>query len=254
MNKKHLFTTLVASLLNVSVCHAYMQAMVSDYFFDDQGRIVKAVGFSGNTQIIKYDENNKPVSAIWYNTSGDQIYTDTFTNNEDGSFTRHQRDMNGVLISEFYYKPNSALWGPGTAYDHVDEYTNGQPKQTIVYSTNANGNIDHYYRYYPDGSYTGGHDDFYWTYDAQGNPISGYRGGKPSEVYTFSYDANGKLTAIYENGRLLGSVTHGYNYSEDEIQALGITFPAKKGKRIYTVEEAEKLSKPTGNKFMLRYK
>lgn len=256
MNKKLFFAVFTASVLNIYASHAYMQAMLSDYFFDDRGRIVKGVGFSGNTQIIKYDENNKPVSAIWYNTNGDQIYTDTFTHNEDGTFVRHQKDMNGVLVSEFYYKSNSALWGPGTAYDHVDEYTNGQPKQTIVYSTNSNGNIDHYYRYYPDGSYTGGHDDFYWTYDAQGNPISGYRGGNRSEVYTFAYDANGNLTGVWENGRPLGSVTHGYKYSDEERTALGVTASAGNhaAKRIYTVEEAEKLSKTTGNTIKLRYK
>jgi len=42
------------------------------------------------------------------------------------------------------------------------------------------------------------------------------------------------------------------NYISDGIIVASYSY--KKPKRIYTIEEATRLSKPTGNRFMIRYK
>ena len=60
-----------------------------------------------------------------------------------------------------------------------------------------------------------------------------------SNEKTYEYNANGSYQ-VYENGEFVGR----YNKSGSEIVS----------KKVYTVEEASKLSKETGNKIRLRYK
>ena len=72
----------------------------------------------------------------------------------------------------------------------------------------------------------------------------------PLSTTTETYDAQGKLLSstqrTYENGVLISENTTTYETNSQNKN--------KSKKRIYTTEEAEKVSKPSGNRFRIRYK
>ena len=82
--------------------------------------------------------------------------------------------------------------------------------------------------------------------------------------YSYSYADDGRVTVTDNEGNVLGTysdfsaaLTDMYGYApEMTLSASGNNSQSeqKAGRLIYTVQEAEKLSKPTGNRFRLRYK
>ena len=86
-----------------------------------------------------------------------------------------------------------------------------------------------------------------YEYDQYGNLISkkdGEGNVLESHEYSYEYDEYGNLVAIRNSD---GSLVQVRNYNDP-------MWKIRKGKKIYTVEEATLLSKETGNKFRIRYK
>lgn len=90
------------------------------------------------------------------------------------------------------------------------------------------------------------------SYDVE-HAFSSYLGLEPDyssysfqSLDSFVSSASGTQVASNENG--------GNGSSGQGNYVSGGGFESRLGKRIYTVEEAERVSKPTGNKIMLRYK
>ena len=193
-------------------------------------------------------ENNKSGNV-------EQNYTDKYVRNTDYIF-----DDGMIGTKETYFTTNNKN-GEMTENDFY--YNDGDMK--ISYTKYPSGTESLYF--YDNGEYIGtghmGKDGR--IADKKISTNTGYL----EEIYT--RDENGSIMSVLENtydknNNLLSSRTKTYNEdgSYDVASSDGkVTHYDKNGnqireprapKRIYTIEEAEKVSKKTGNTFRLRYK
>ena len=203
-----------------------------EYTYDSNGNQTSAIGYHDSEQSVKhewtYDENGRQTSSITY-------YYDNYIQSEGWVEKQtFEYDQNGNLINRKDY----------ISYNGVPSDT---PSGQTTYAYDQNGN-----KILEDNGFS----KYEWGYDEHGNQIwadfynspTAVNSGTPSShtEYSYDYDKYGNITAVYRNGVLQGSKHYDSAYLNK--QWLG------KRKLIYTVEEATKLSKPTGNTFKLRYK
>ncbi|HCU59317.1 MAG TPA: hypothetical protein DIC64_04980 [Alphaproteobacteria bacterium] len=152
---------------------------------------------------------------------------------------------NGILVSMKEYDG-----GCDHAFLPCERLTTENWKRTILseYELDAQGNVVAKWKNVPIGE---NHHECWEEcedYDDDDGCIGPYEQCEDWEeitgYYKEKYSADGEtLLAKYSSG---GDLIESYEVAENK--------PVRQVKRIYTVEEAEKVSKPTGNTFRLRYK
>lgn len=174
--------------------------VTTTYEYDKLNRLVKEVnGHSGNTIAYKFDARNniteKTVSGT-DNYTESYIYTsehtDKYMSNRIIEVTK--KSGNTVLGRTYYYqKPN------GNTYKKIVTNEYGEPSEITDYTYNS------------------------WNLMES---ASVQKGHTKTDV-TFKYDAtnrrNGKITKVYENGRLTDSRTTEYIWYGDKVQYEEVT-------------------------------
>ncbi|MBR2299678.1 MAG: hypothetical protein IJ870_03790 [Alphaproteobacteria bacterium] len=206
----------------------------SGFTYDDNGALLSYANGSNITSVT-YDDNGGYSGSI-------KSY------NEDGSL-RNERIYN-LSVDPNYELSDGRI---GTLRTLME---NGTRERLTVYNE--------------DGSILMGTGQR--VYDGHGNITNDYfniipEGGISTTIknmrYSYTYDDNGNILTCIETDQLSGQIiTKNYNknggYSivnaDGSISNYNADGTLLIPKRIYTVEEASKLSKPTGNTFKLRYK
>lgn len=192
------------------------------YTYDDHGNILTQTynGGSVKNYSYTYDDNGNVLEKVETNDKGKVTRTWTY-------------DSDGTLTNE-----TSTIWEKNYAYD---EY----------------GNLIHE-DYVETGGYTL---DTRWNYiyDEKGNVLSmtKSKNGQVVQTESYTYDEYGNVLTKNYDSTEHNHVTYNntYSYADPNWKANKAHREwLSKRKRIYTIEEATKLSKETGNKFMIRYK
>ena len=191
-----------------------------------------------------YDANGNLLTKVTY--SG----VDNINNNVPYSGFAYEYDQDGNEISMKHYGSGTNYLNNTPGYQHRYEYQNGQKVLDA--------------EYYCSGSVCSSlQTEIRYAYDEKGNMISELKyicrpqcqsSPYSSKIYTYDYDEYGNIINKYENGNLIETRTYANPGYQQNLASNSSGGSGRQYKRIYTVEEAEKVSKPTGNKIMLRYK
>ena len=216
--------------------------VVNTYTRDENGLVTLREYYKGEENIANnipsyyylynYDENGNVLKYTQYNSSNDSYRLEYV----------HEFDENGRMITNTAYNRNHVV-----AYRQ--EYTydeNGRKLSMTRYNGEDNVLSEH-----PIAA-----EQTKYVYDNNGRLVKTiYYEGEDNilnqmptseTLYAYDYDRYGNVTAEYQNGILMNSYIYHPDYLKKQWE--------KNHKRIYTVEEAERVSKPTGNTFKLRYK
>ena len=202
----------------------YDQRIYDETYYDEDGHIIANAEYR-NT----YDAEGNLIGDSYIKTdlNGTELYRNGYYEDdsiENGAYYLYEEYENGMLsYRESYINENGE-----STYDTYEYFENGMITERDFNYWDENDRHDVYQ---------------YYTYDENGNLIE-----ESEEVW--GNDENGDWVMRSSKGKMYehhddGSVTV---YDQDG------KFIGFKNKRIYTIEEATKLSKPTGNKFTLRYK
>ena len=190
--------------------------------------LICMLSFNAKAETIYYYDDNGRLIRSEYDTSSSHDY---------------YYDENGYLIRRDHTPVNLTFNEQG----QIVERRYGTSDEYYIYTYNDNGRIDTS-TYYSDGNFSYRRE---YSYDENGKQ-TGYTqynaAGNVTGTYTYQFDEYGNITGAYKNGVLQYSNHYTDNYLAKQKAAQ------RPKKRIYTVDEATKLSKPTGNTFKIRYK
>ncbi|MBR2299144.1 MAG: hypothetical protein IJ870_01045 [Alphaproteobacteria bacterium] len=211
------------------------------------GKIDNIVSDDGSYQIWEYNDDGSTKQFTSYDSSGNVTQKHIF-DYQDETYSINRYDANNNLIKKFVYD-NDHEYNRLLTYANVntviDYNTNGSVLQEYRYTFNPSTGFNSGYDRYKNGSRVGGN-TYSFEFYTDGRVKKYYEGSKLAA--TFTYDEHGNMI-------LNGNQTYTYLPAEkDDSSAQQGDSVTKLPKRIYTIDEAERVSKPTGNTFRLRYK
>ena len=214
---RKIWLLLIGLVFSINLNFMVREAMATDCYYDDNGRMIKSVYEGGKIHEYFYDENG--------------YLTERRTQNSDGSVFSRKVNLTfndlGQIVKRRY----------GTTQEYyIYTYNEDGTEATRTYYNAGEMSYRNEYQYDQNGRQSG-----YKKYD---------NNGAFTGKYTYQYDDYGNIVAVYRGTTLQSSNHYTDNWLSRQAQEQWL----KKRKLIYTVEEATKLSKDTGNKFMLRYK
>lgn len=225
--------------------------------YDEYGNLVRVDRGGGSYSEYIYDENGQRTSHVTYNSNGTVKERAEYTYDEDGNATANFYNASNVLTSTETYRKAGDFrrvdYGPAEGQVTKTTYnSSGNVTEIIESFYDANGLNTGYVRKRPNGtvykSFT-----YTYSYDANGNITKRYING--SLDYTYEYDEYGNLVTLRTGD---GSLSRSYTFSDpnwrENLENRNYANAHKRGRLIYTVPEAEAVSKKTGNKFRIRYK
>lgn len=223
--------------------------------YDEYGNLVKIDRGGGSYSEYVYDENGQRTSHVTYNSNGTVKERAEYTYDEDGKATANFYNANNVLTSTETYRKAGDFrrvdYGPAegqvtkTTYDSAGNVT-----EIIESFYDENGLNIGYDRKRPNGTVYKSF-SYSYDYDQNGNITARYING--SLDYTYEYDEYGNLMTLRTGN---GSLSRSYTFSDPNWREnlANLHSPARRrGRLIYTVDEAAAVSKDTGNKFKIRY-
>ncbi len=191
--------------------------------YDAEGNVIKKIGGHDVSYMMQDTEGNVISQYNHYNT---RI---VFLLDENGTVTGVKNHWDGEILDTFSYTDGGKLLVYGTDGNLKGAYNSLASYYTMNLG-DGNGTIgDHGRAEYIDNTLNLINEDGqYYEYDSNGNIIASYGN---NGITKYGYDQGGNLQyKIDANGDILWR------------------------RRIYTVGEAEKASKPNGNTVKLRYK
>ena len=186
-----------------------------------------------------YDHKGERVSQIRYDSNGKiESYGQWIPSDDESWLDVSYRESSDYM--DFYYNlPNGLLItheGEGSVYDSfLSDYGEGQQ----MYTYDDEGNIKNKIR-------------FFSALECDENEVC-KEYITDTEILEIYEQKDGILSAYNHNGDLIGQ----YKNISDKFANIQIQHqnkPEADRRRIYTVEEASKLVKPTGNTFKIRYR
>lgn len=262
--------------------------------YGDNGEIQKIEETSnGSTTNIRiFDDEGKKIEQHDFQNSDNSRYDYYTEYNEYGEHTSDYGIAyhGDILINESYDTAVLDENGHRIGADRTDyqyNYETGKLEMVRHDRWTENGNMynkELYYWYDEDGKLISSHyheedgttfDNAYnyrYDYDENGNLISkiqieAWHGVFDEQGYTSSYDQTESVIETYKNtkdGYILaydgdGNMIGKYDTLTALLKNKSVEFDPSNPdgriiRRIYTIEEAAKVSKPTGNTFRLRYK
>ena len=244
----------------------------STYTYDTAGNRISSTNYSGADNIASdnptpsgqylftYDANGNQTSYIYYKNADD------IASNTPWQLNRYTYDENGNLTS----------W---TQYEGADNIASGAPISQYRYTYDENGNRIIETEYYSPKRIADNTPTYQrlMTYDENGNRTSGtlldcfhktcesipvpdlsspivcaygYISGCVGDTVTLSDGSS----VLMQGGDILRYISQTSTDGSTTLYNEDGTIKGFKNKRIYTVEDAERVSKPTGNTIKLRYK
>ncbi len=225
--------------------------------YNEYGDLVRIDRGGGSYSEYAYDENGQRTSHVTYNSNGTVKERAEYTYDKDGNATANFYNANNVLTSTETYRKAGDFrrvdYGPaegqvtkttynslGNVTEIIESFYNADGLNTGYVRKSANGTIQKSFTYT-------------YSYDANGNITKRYINGKLD--YTYEYDEYGNMIRLKSSD---GSVSRTYTFSDpnwrENLENRNYANAHKRGRLIYTVPEAEAVSKKTGNKFRIRYK
>ena len=240
---------------------------------------------TSNNRLIDYTE-----ATATYDNRHNILTNQRSSIDGSGSSYTYSYDASNNIIAfgTIYYKANHEIWyslDRSYGFDEQNREISYEEKQydknhnlTFVEKTtteyDTNGNIIGGDQWYYDGkgnpTYFGdANSDYYYeyTYDENGNATGGQKTDDDGNILeTYRFDEMGyRLICATDDENCsqpsakygaFGELIESYQYDSNGKKTTYDKYGRKIniGKRIYTVEEAEKVSKKTGNTFRLRYK
>ncbi len=246
---------------------------VYTYTYNDQNLLVSShlelLGsnpmYAYRDYVYEYDEFNNLIKTTTIQDNGISYSTiSSYTYDEDGN-KLNKKDSSGNIIETYTYDNQGHMIGTHTSTTDYTYDTDGNlirydmddgSTSTTTYTYDEHGNLLTENWIYNDGQDVATH-TYENIYDEHGNLIKQINtydstiNGQGTTVKEYDYDEYGNKIAYYINGRQMDT----YSYTDPNWKANKAhrDWLARR-KLIYTVAEAEKLSKPTGNKFRIRYK
>lgn len=223
----------------------YITSGVS-YKYDKDGNVVEYIGYGELGSVIfkeetKYDEDGRMIELIGYNSYGSISYKKVPQYDGDGKETKcvfYDEWAQGRIISENIYDEKGVL----TEFIEYDYQGNVERKYKYQYGTNGFVRkmvYDRYNNLVGKIDYEGDIITAEYTYDVNGNTVSGYY---------YVYDENGNVTEYNEvdnRGKVASSITYTYDANGKLIGGAG---REKNGARKYdqTYDEYGNLVKVVG--------
>ena len=286
MNKKILNTNILIFSTILSISFAW----AGEYKFDANGRLIEKTSFS-TREVYTYDDNGNMISSTTYsgtNTSpssqlryeydadGHKISQTNYSgagniaSNTPSSQTRYIYDGNNVIERYYSSTENISNNTPSQSYilleydsagnvlSRTSYNNNGEATEKYGYGYDANGNNNSLTNYSCSNGVCNVSKTQEWTntYDEHGNMTEGKKYGcgwgicVSSMKYSYEYDKYGNIVLRVDKSAPYATYTDTYAYDPAYINSQWL----QHRKLIYTVEEAEAVSKQTGNKFRIRYK
>lgn len=192
-------------------------------------------------------------TTFYYNDDGQSIRS-TY---DDGHYNEYSYDENGNVSHRNVYGSDGTLWSS------LDTSLTFNDQGQMIESKYVGGDEWYTYTYNPDG--TKASDKYYYAgefsyqreyqYDAKGNESGYIRHNADGSVDTYTYerDKYGNIVNTYKGDTLAQTRQYTDTYLQKQAAAQKAARDARR-KRIYTIEEAEKASKKTGNRVMIRYR
>ena len=245
------------------------------YTYDESGRQSTYTTYMSGEDVA----NNTPSEKSVYTYDENGVRTELFydiagwSSEEPWNKIITSYDSNGNMISETMYNGDEAIasgvfnWTGVYTYDE----NGAQTSMKWYYSTEAkeNDRPDYMQIYINDDHGSMISWEEYVGYESIENGIPSH---SPNWPYRYEYDEYGNIIAMYyHNGGeyVLGFTSYWANPNwkansqnssnngngeSDTTQTSNASNMARRGKLIYTVEEATRVSKKTGNTFKIRYK